>query len=126
MKHHIIALALLVCGAACTEESYDQEDHHHMITWRDSLHSATASLSLYDNGTATIEVSEPDFYFLHQKETVNYFWSETDSTFTLKHAGSGINIVYEIVSKTEDYLELNYHDALSVEIRKASSSHSVN
>lgn len=108
--------------AACTEEKISMEDNAYTITWKDSSRSASATLHLYTNGTATIVVDAPDQYFFHTKEVVSYFWSETDSTFTLRHKENGFAMEYEVIDRADELIQLRFDNELSVEIRKDTSS----
>ncbi len=126
MKQIIIGFTLLVGSAACTEEVFQQDSQSYTITWKDAERSASAVLNLRADGTAKIIVTSPDQYFFHRKETVSYLWNETDSTFTLEHEQNGFKMEYAIVYRDENSLTLNYHNELTVEMIKATSSPIVN
>lgn len=126
MKQHIYCLVLLVGISACSDELSHTKSDPYTITWSDNSRSASALLNLYQDGTATIIVESPDNYFLHQKETISYKWSETDTTFSLQHNANGFVMEYRIIHRDENIRQLSFQDEMLVEIRKALPSHIVN
>lgn len=108
----------LVLVTACSEsQEFDKLENAWTVSWTIGEEEVTGDLVLFDNNYAQLKVAgRPNSLLIKEPEGVNFRWEMNNNELTLKRLDNNIELKYEILKKSKDYMELSFADEITVKL----------
>ncbi|UII34084.1 hypothetical protein LVD17_09685 [Fulvivirga ulvae] len=113
-----ITFICLVLITACNEnQEFDKLENAWTVSWTIDEEEVTGDLILFNNNYAQLKVAgQPGSLLIKEPEGVNFKWEMNNNELTLKRLDNDIELKYEILKKSKDYMELSFADEITVKL----------
>ncbi|MBL6447449.1 hypothetical protein JMN32_14115 [Fulvivirga sp. 29W222] len=113
-----ITFIYLVLATACSEsQEFDKLANTWTVSWTIDNEKVTGDLTLFDNNYAQLRVTgQPNSLLVKENEGVNFQWEMNNRQLTLKRLDNDIELKYEILKKSKDYMELSFAHDITVKL----------
>ena len=117
-----ITFICLVLVTACNEnQEFDKLENENTwtVSWTIDQEEVKGDLILFDNNYAQLKVAgQPNSLLVRETEGVNFQWELSSNQLTLKRLDNNIELKYEILKKSKDYMELSFADEITVKLHR--------